>query len=122
MNVNEESSKYSNVRHGVPQGSVLVPFPFTLYMLLLGNILRKHSINFHCYEEDTQLYLSMKSNETNQLAKLQACLKVIKLLYLAKTTLERNYPMVFSIQLDNAFLRFLDGIALASSISLEAVL
>ena len=44
----------------------------------LGNIIRKHSINFHCYADDTQLYLSIRPDETNHLTKLQACLKDIK--------------------------------------------
>ena len=47
-------------------------------MLPLGQIIRKHGINFHCYADDTQLYLSVKPDEVTQLSKMESCLLDIK--------------------------------------------
>uniref|UniRef100_A0A669DD67 Pyrin domain-containing protein n=1 Tax=Oreochromis niloticus TaxID=8128 RepID=A0A669DD67_ORENI len=91
-------------------------------MLPLGSIIRRHSINFHCYADDMQLYLSMKPGNTHQLVKLQECLKDIKT-WMAANFLLLNSDKTEVIVLGPENLRnmvskqilTLDGITLASS-------
>ncbi len=47
-------------------------------MLPLGNIIRKYGISFHCYADDTQLYISTRPDETSKLSNLTECVKNIK--------------------------------------------
>ncbi len=66
------------MQYGVPQCSVLGPLLFTIYILPFGNIIRKHGVSFHCYADDTQLYISLRPGETHQIEKLMECIVNIK--------------------------------------------
>ncbi len=68
---------YSSNACGVPQGSILAPLLFSLYMLPLVSIFRKHGLSFHFYADDTQVYLPVKLNSLG-FESLMACLADVK--------------------------------------------
>ena len=63
---------------GVPQGSVLAPILFTIYMLPLGHVISKHGLSFHCYADDTQLYIKTAPNPSTALSSLTSCIEETK--------------------------------------------
>ncbi len=69
-----EVSKSQHLATGVPQGSVLRPFIFSVYMASLGSVIQKHGFSYHCYADDTQLYLSFHPDDLTIDARISACL------------------------------------------------
>ena len=63
---------------GVPQGSILGPLLFLLYMLPLGPILAKHKIAYHCYADDVQIYLPLEATSHDPFLPLLNCLQDVK--------------------------------------------
>ena len=49
-------SQNLNVEFGVPHGSCLGPFLFTIYASKLFDVVKAHLPTVHCYSDDTQLY------------------------------------------------------------------
>ena len=78
--IDGNKSKTKELRYGVPQGSVLGPILYLLYTSPIGDIIRRHGLNYHLYADDTQLYLPFKPNPAEQpssIAKIEACVSEI---------------------------------------------
>ena len=74
-------SEIVSLRSGILQGSVLCPTLFTIYTVPIGNICRRHQVEFHLYADDTQIYLSLRPSipfsKNNCIAWIEKCIEEI---------------------------------------------
>ena len=82
VHIDGVSSEYHDLKFGVPQGSVLGPKLFSIYILPVGAIFRKHGVSFMIYADDKALYLIFKPTpECAHLtrAQLEACIQEVRM-------------------------------------------
>ena len=70
--VDSYSSMPSELVHGVPQGSVLGPLLFTLYIAPLEEIFRRHGTDYMLYADDSQLYV-ICDRPSDSIATIEGC-------------------------------------------------
>ena len=76
--INTHSSPSRFITHGVPQGSVLDPLLFNIYLLPMFDIFTDYpDISCHTYADDLQLYLNCTYSPTYAPDRLSSCIKSI---------------------------------------------
>ena len=75
VSINGSNSSQSNLIFGVPQGSVLDPILCLLYTSPLGDIIRRHDMNF--LADNCQVYFSFNTVSSVTITRIEARLQDI---------------------------------------------
>eukprot|EP00745_Piridium_sociabile_P023788 TRINITY_DN3715_c0_g1_i1.p1 TRINITY_DN3715_c0_g1~~TRINITY_DN3715_c0_g1_i1.p1 ORF type:complete len:1177 (-),score=226.07 TRINITY_DN3715_c0_g1_i1:25-3555(-) len=65
--VQGHKSKVTTLNYGVPQGSVLGPVLFTVYVQSLSQVIRQFDVQYHMFADDTQLQQSARPAQFSQM-------------------------------------------------------
>ena len=79
VSLSNHCSAFTPVHSGLPQGSVLGPMLFAMYIKPLSAIIDSHSIIHHLFADDLQLQMSAPPDRISELLhSMQSCIRDVK--------------------------------------------
>ena len=89
--IGESVSQPKLLSSGIPQGSILWPKLFLLYLNSVGDIFNKNGLSYQIYADDILIYFTANFNSTGNISsKISYCLKTV-LSYMNLSKLKLNY-------------------------------
>ena len=89
--VSSAKSSHCLLERGVPQESVLGPLLYCVYTRPIGDIVTRHGLQYHCYADDTQIYVTVEKDVSieSALARIETCIIEVAA-WMAKNDLKLN--------------------------------
>ncbi len=77
VSIGNYTSELTKMTCGVPQGSILGPLLFNIYMLPLAQIMKNNKICYHNYADDTQIYITISPGDYDPIQALSNCIEQV---------------------------------------------
>ena len=77
VSIGNYKSTLINMSCRVPQGSILGPLLFNIYMLPLVQIINNSDLSYHIYADDTQIYFKITPGHYSPIRTLSKCIELI---------------------------------------------
>jgi len=118
--VGTEHSSPANCTSGVPQGSVLRPLLFAMYISPMSKVVAAHGLCYHQYADDTQLYTSIPPRSaTDPFRTLSLCVDDIYRWFLQNRLLlnpSKTEAVLFGTRIQHNNVPTLGGIDVAGTL------